>query len=89
MQPVIDPVEPPGGYRDGPVYLRVNRRLAGSRWSLRAYPLQPAGLNGHVDPGYEYVRAENSHTAFAYREWMRSDGVPEEALSVVRITFAS
>jgi len=31
------------------------------------------------------VTVHNSHSAFVYTRWMRQDGIPERALTVVRL----
>jgi hypothetical protein len=80
-------VEPPGGYGDGPAFLRV-RRSAGEQWRRRGLGL--SSLRDHptlgVDPDYEYIRADNTHGAFVYRAWLAEAGVEPEALTVVRYT---
>lgn len=76
----VQVVNPPGGYGDGPAYLRVHHR-AGDGWRRRGLGLD---IVGHDDE-YCYVLAENTHNAFAYREWLCRIGVSAGALTVIRI----
>lgn len=69
---------PLGGYHDGPVYLRIRKSL-GLAWRAdTGLPLS------HADPEHVFVPADNSHSAFAYRAWLRATGLPDDALAVVR-----
>ena len=79
----IESVPEPGGYGDGPAYVRVRRAAAGARWPRPGYPkviTEPLCR----DPEHDYVWAENSHNAFVRRRWLSDDGVPAVALTVVR-----
>lgn len=79
-------IEPPGGYGDGPVYLRVHKSAArtwrGQGMALHVMKYHPRLI---ADPDHDYIPAHNTHSAFAYRIWLRDVGVPDQQLSVVRI----
>ncbi len=77
-------VPPPGAYGDGPVYVQVTKALAGKAWPRPGYEVK-LGDPWSFDTEHDYVAAHNSHSAFVYIRWMRQEGVPEAALSVVRI----
>lgn len=79
-------IEPPGRYGDGPVYLRVPRS-ARATWRMHGMCLSIVEHNPRLaaDPDYDYLQAQNTHSAFAYRIWLREVGVPDDQLSVVRI----
>lgn len=85
-------VPPPGGYGDGPVYVRVDKELAGDAWPVRHCGFSPEGEQEDQrcrdDTAHVYVRAANSHSAFVYHHWMRQAGVPASALAVVRLSKA-
>lgn len=72
------------GYGDGPVYVRVNRALAGNAWPRPGYDVK-VGDPWDRDPEHDYVPAHNSWSAYVYTRWMRQEGVPASALSVVRL----
>jgi hypothetical protein len=79
-------IRPPGGYGDGPVYLRVHRAKAGNAWPRPGYDKEVNDWRLGMDPVYDYVKAHNSQNAFVYYWWLKAEGVPGEALEVVRIT---
>ncbi len=92
----VQVIHPPGTYGDDPVYVRVNKELAGAAWPARGSGIE-GGFEGMVeinhprcrdDQAHVYLRAQNSHSAFVYCRWMREDGMPEQALTVVRIAPA-
>lgn len=80
----IETIREPGGYADGPVFLRVQR--AATRGSLRL-PGYPPVVTGPLSGDHEhhYVEAENSHIAHVLHRWLRADGVPTAALAVIRV----
>ena len=79
-------IEPPGGYGDGPVYLRVHKNAART-WRMYGMGLSVVKYDQRLtaDPHHDYIPAINTHSAFAYRMWLRDVGVRDEQLSVVRI----
>jgi hypothetical protein len=77
-------IHPPGDYGDGPVYLRVHRAKAGESWPRPGYSKEVNDWRLEMDPVYDYVKAHNSQSAFAYCQWLMREGVPGEALGVVR-----
>lgn len=77
-------IESPGGYDDGPVYLRVHRARAGNTWPKPGYKKEINDRRLMLDPEYDYVKVENSHNAFVYDRWLVTAGLPGEALAVVR-----
>jgi len=79
-------IAPPGGYGDGgQVYLRVDKGLAGDAWPQRGYDIECNDWRCSLDPKHDYVLAHNSHSAFVYARWIIERGVPEAALTVVRL----
>ncbi len=92
----VQVIHPPGSYGIDPVYVRVNREAAGDAWPVRGSGIE-GGFEGMLeinhphcrdDQAHVYLRADNSHCAFVYCRWLRDDGVPEAALTVVRILAA-
>lgn len=77
-------IQPPGDYRNGPVYLRVHRAEAGRVWPRPGYDREINDWRLGTDPTYDYVKVHNSHSAFVYCRWLVQEGVAREALSVVR-----
>lgn len=78
-------VLPPGGFGDGPVYVRVNRARAGGAWPQAGHGVELNDRRCSADPVHDYVAAENSHNAFIYAGWISERGVPAGALAVVRL----
>ncbi len=77
---------PPGGYGDGPVFIRVDKDLAGPAWPQPGQRVEINDGRCCLDPKHDYVIAENTHNAFIYARWIRERGVPAEALAVVSLT---
>jgi len=71
-------------YGDGPVYVRVNKAQAGPVWARRGYDVR-LGEPCSVDTGDDYVPCHDSHSAYVYTRWLRQEGVPASALTVVRL----
>ncbi len=93
----VQVIHPPGGYTDGPVYVRISIEVAGDAWPVRGSGIE-GGFEGMVeinhprcrdDHAHVYLRSHNSHSAFVYCHWLREAGVPEPALSVVRFPAAA
>lgn len=80
-----DVLKPPGGYGDGPVYIRVEKKRAGSWRPPPGYRVEWADRRCADDPQFDYVKMVNTHNAFLYVDEMASRGVPKAALSVVRL----
>jgi hypothetical protein len=78
-------IHPPGGYGDGPVYLRVHRAKAGIAWPRPSYAREINDWRLGMDAMYDYVEADNSHSAFVYCRLLEAEGVSKEALAVVKI----
>ncbi len=78
-------IQPPGGYGDGPVYVRVHKTLAGPNWPRPGYDIKVGEWRGSRDSEHDYVQAHNSHSAFVYCRWMEMEGIPAKALTVVRV----
>lgn len=76
---------PPGGYGDGPVYIRVETEKAGSWRPPAGHDVSYYDRRCVWDRRFDYVEVVNTHNAFLYVELMREEGVPAEALSVVRL----
>lgn len=71
------------------MYLRVHRAKAGKAWPRPGYAKEVNDWRLGMDTVYDYVEAPNSHSAFVYCRWLKVEGVPEEALGVVRTTRAT
>lgn len=82
-------VYPPGGYGDGPVYLRVDRARAAKAWPQPGYTREVNDWRLEMDPMYDYVEVHNSHSAFAYCRLLEAAGVLREALDVVMLKSSS
>lgn len=79
-------LEPPGGYGDGPVYIRVEEELAGSWRPPPGHDVSCWDRRFVWDRRFNYIELVNTHCAFLYVKLMREEqGVPAEALSVVRV----
>ncbi len=72
------------GYGDGPVYVQINKAKAGDAWPRPGYEVK-VGDPWSRDGEHDYLPAHNSHSAYVYTRWLRMDGVPASALSVVRL----
>lgn len=79
-------VDPPGGYGDGPVLIRVHRESAGHRWPTPEWHREVNDWRLAMDPEHDYILVqENSRTAFQEIARMRKElDVPPEAVCVVR-----
>lgn len=86
--PLLRILTPPGRYSDGPVYVRVNKAIAGSSWPAAYFRSQIDQFRFKADPEHDYIEADNSHSAFVYCNWMRDMQVPAEALTVARLVRA-
>ena len=80
-----DVLEPPGRYGDGPVYIRVEKEVAGSWRPPIGHHVERNDWRCAFDPRYDYVEVVNTHNAFLYLDDMVDSGVPAAALSVVRL----
>ncbi len=79
---------PPGQYGDGPVYLRVEKALAGSWRPPSGYRVERNDWRCSCDPRFDYIEIENTHNAFLYLKEMHGQGIPAAALAVVRLAKA-
>lgn len=79
-------VLPPGGFGDGPVYVRVHRGRAAGSWPQAGHSVEINDRRCSADQVHDYVVAENSHNAFIYASWIVEKGVPAAALTVVRLS---
>jgi len=61
----VQVIHPPGGYGDDPVYVRVNRELAGAAWPVRGwdYSVEINHPRCRDDPAHIYLRAHNPEPA--------------------------
>lgn len=80
-------LKPPGGYADGPVYIRVEKELAGSWRPPAGYRVEWNDRRCADDPRFDYVEMVNTHNAFLYLDEMTGSGIPKAALSVVRLAY--
>ncbi len=80
----VQVIPPPGSYHDGvPVYVRVHKDAAGDAWPVPGYDIEINDWRCSMDPKHDYVKAENSHSAFVYARWIAKRGVRPAALTVV------
>jgi hypothetical protein len=84
-----DILKPPGRYGDGPVYIRVEKEIAGSWRPPVGHRVERNDWRCAFDPRFEYVEIVNTHNAFLYFDDMVNSGVPARALSVVRLADVS
>jgi hypothetical protein len=75
----------PGGFSDGPVFVRVERAAAGAAWPTPFFRQRIDRFRFRADQEQDYVPADNSHSAFVYCRWLEEPGVRAAALSVVRV----
>jgi hypothetical protein len=75
----------PGGYGDGPVHIRVEKKLAGVWRPPFGLRVEYNDRRCTYDLWFDYVEVVNSINAFRYVREMVSRGVPEAALAVVRL----
>lgn len=80
----VEIIPAPGGYGDGPAFVRVHRERAGAAWPAPGYPRTTAEPMDR-DRDHDYVWAENTHNAFVVRASLRAGGLPPDALTVVRV----
>lgn len=76
---------PPGRYADGPVHIRVDIEAAGQWRPPPGHGVEVNDWRCKFDPRFDYIEVVNSHNAFLYVTDMISEGVPGEAVSVVRL----
>ena len=89
IEPEVEVISEPGGYGDGPIYIRIHRERAGKAWPARhegtIFRVEYHDTRCRDDDTHVYIRADNSHNAFIYQSWLREDGIPKEAMTVVRL----
>lgn len=83
--PLLQILRPPGRYHDGPVFVRIDKAVAGESWPVSYVRNQIDQFRFRADPAHDYIEADNSHSAFVYCDWMRDMRVPTEALTVARL----
>ena len=84
---IAQTVPAPGVYGDGPVFLRVDRRAAGSRWPVPGYEREVNDHELENDATYDWVRVpHNSRAAFVHLDRLVQElRFPGRAITVVRL----